>query len=40
MRGEVTGTVWRAGVPAAVGLAAAAFAYRRLTHGWGRSTTL
>jgi ABC-2 type transport system permease protein len=40
MRGEVTGTIWRAGVLAAVGLAAAGFAYRRLTRGWGRSTTL
>jgi ABC-2 type transport system permease protein len=40
MRGDVPGTLWRAGVLLAVTAAAAAFAYRRLATGWGRSTML
>jgi ABC-2 type transport system permease protein len=40
MRGDVPGTMWRAGVLLAIGAAAFAFAYRRLATGWGRSTML
>jgi ABC-2 type transport system permease protein len=40
MRGDTTGTLWRAAVLLGVGAVAAAFAYRRLATGWGRSTML
>jgi ABC-2 type transport system permease protein len=40
LRGDASGTLWRAAVVAAIGACAGAFAYRRLARGWGRATML